>query len=92
MSTLIDKVGIASIAVIQQPGVPALRIAFTIAVVVFLYAGALILRRRHQYFDRDPEVENDVPVTRHNREELVFFVWSGMTLALVSILYELWRA
>jgi hypothetical protein len=57
------------IAVIEQQGVPALRVGFTLAVIVFLLAGVFIWRRRHQFFDRDPDVENDVPVVRHNREE-----------------------
>lgn len=80
------------IAVIEQAGVPALRVAFTIAVMIFLFAGFFIWRRRHQFFDRDPDVANDVPVVRHNREELILFVWGGMTLMLVSILFEVWTA
>jgi hypothetical protein len=92
MSPVTSDAIIAFIAVIEQTGLPALRVAFSIAVVVFLCAGAFIFRRRHQYFDRDPEVENDVSVARRNREELVLFVWSGLTLVLISILYEVWRA
>jgi hypothetical protein len=84
--------GALMIAVIQQAGVPALRIAFTVAVIIFLFAGVLIFRRRHQFFDRDSNVENDVPVVRHNREEEILFVWSGLTLVLLCILYQVWRA
>ena len=80
------------IAVIEQPGVPVLRVGFTLAVIVFLLAGVFIWRRRHQFFDRDPNVENDVPVVRHNREEEILFVWSGMMLVLLSILYQVWSA
>jgi hypothetical protein len=80
------------IAVIEQPGVPALRVGFTLAVIVFLVAGVLIFRRRHQFFDRDPNVENDVPVVRHNREEEILFVGAGMTLVLLGILYQIWSA
>jgi hypothetical protein len=80
------------IAVIEQAGVPALRIAFTIAVIIFLFGGYLIFRRRHQFFDRDPNVENDVPVVRHNRLEEILIVWDGLTLVLISILYQVWRA
>jgi hypothetical protein len=68
---------IALMAVIEQAGVPALRVAFSIAVLGFLYGGVLIFRRRHQFFDRDPNVENDVPVVRHNRMEETLFVWGG---------------
>ena len=81
-----------TIAVIEQAGVPALRVAFTIAVIVFLLGGAFIWHRRHQFFDRDPNVENDVPVVRLNREEVILFVWSGLMLVLVSILCQVWRA
>jgi hypothetical protein len=79
-------------AVIEQAGVPALRVAFTLAVIIFLFAGVFIWRRRHQFFDRDPNVENDGPVVRRNREEAVLFVWGGLTIALLSILYQVWRA
>ena len=81
-----------TMAVIEQAGVPALRVAFTIAVIIFLLVGMFIFRRRHQFFDRDPEVENDVPVVRHNREETILFVWSGLTLVLIAILYQVWSA
>jgi len=83
---------IALMAVIEPAGVPALRMAFTIAVIIFLIGGILIFRRRHQFFDRDPDVENDVPVVRHNREEVILFVWSGLTLVLLSIAYQVWSA
>jgi hypothetical protein len=68
-------------AVIEQAGIPALRVAFTIAV---------IFRKRHQFFDRDPNVPNDVPVVRHNRLEEILFVWGALTLVLISILYRVW--
>jgi hypothetical protein len=80
------------IAVIEQAGLPALRVVFTIAVLIFLTGGVLIFRKRHQFFDRDPNVENDVPVVRHNRMEEILFVWSGLTLVLIAILYQVWSA
>jgi hypothetical protein len=80
------------LGVIQQGGVPALRVAFTVAVIIFLVAGFFIWRRRHQFFDRDPNVENDVPVVRHNREEEILFVWGGITVVLVIILCQVWAA
>ena len=49
------------IAAIAQAGLATLRVGFTFAVIVFLLAGVFIFRRRHQLFDRDPNVENDVP-------------------------------
>ncbi len=80
------------IALIEQAGVPALRIAFTIAVIIFLIGDILIFRSRHRFFDRDPNVENDVPVVRHNRMEEILFVWGGLTLVWIAILYQVWRA
>jgi hypothetical protein len=82
----------AFLAVIEQAGIPALRIAFTIAVIVFLLGGISIFRRRHQFFDRDPDVDNDVPVVRRNREEAIMFVWGGLTLVLLYVLDQVWSA
>ena len=79
-------------AVIEQAGVPALRVAFTIAVAALAGAGLLIFHKRHQFFDRDPNVENDVPAVRHSRVEEVVFVWSGLMLVLLSILFQIWSA
>jgi hypothetical protein len=79
-------------ALIERAGVPALRVAFTLAVGFFFAVGVFIWRRRHRFFDADPEVENDVPVVRHNREEVILFVWGGITLVLVSILLQVWFA
>jgi hypothetical protein len=80
------------IAVIEQAGVPALRIAFTIAVLLALLAGIFIFRKRHQFFDRDPNVPDDVPVVRHNRMEEILFVWGGLTTVLIAILIQVWSA
>jgi tetrahydromethanopterin S-methyltransferase subunit F len=80
------------IAGIEPAGLAALRVGFTFAVIVFLLAGVFIFRRRHQFFDRDPNVENDVSVVRHNREEEIIFVWSGLMLVLLGILYQVWSA
>jgi hypothetical protein len=80
----------AFMAVIEQAGIPALRVAFTIAVIVFLFGGYVIFRKRHQFFDRDPSVPNDVPVVRHNRLEEILFVWGALTVVLISILYQVW--
>jgi hypothetical protein len=80
------------IALIEQRGVAALRVGFTLALILFLLAGVFIWRRRHQLFDRDSNVENDVPVVRHNREEEIIFVWSGLMLVLFAILYQVWSA
>src|SRR5947207_15712773 len=73
---------------IEQAGLPALRVAYTVAVPGLLYGGFVIFRRRHQFFDRDPNVENDFAVVRHNRLEASVFVGGVLTLVLISILYQ----
>jgi hypothetical protein len=52
------------IGVIQPGGIPALRVAVTIAVVLLVVGGLFIVHKRHQFFDADPTVENDVPAVR----------------------------
>jgi len=80
------------VAAIEQTGIPALRIVFSVALVGFLCGGILIFRKRHQFFDRDPNVENDVPVVRHNREEVILSVWTALTLVLIYLLFQVWSA
>ena len=92
MNILVTYQAVAFLAVIEEAGIPALRIAFTIAVIVFLLGGISIFRRRHQFFDRDPDVDNDVPVVRRNREEAIMFVWGGLTLVLLYVLDQVWSA
>jgi hypothetical protein len=77
---------------IQASAIPALRVAFTIAVLVLAGAGLFIYHKRHQFFDPDPNVGNDVSAVRHSREEEILFVWTGLTLVLLGILYEVWSA
>ena len=92
MNILVTHQVVAFLAVIEEAGIPALRIVFTIAVIVFLLGGISIFRRRHQFFDRDPDVDNDVPVVRRNREEAIMFVWGGLTLVLLYVLDQVWSA
>ena len=92
MNILVTHQVVAFLAVIEEAGIPALRIAFTIAVIVFLLGGISIFCRRHQFFDRDPDVDNDVPVVRRNREEAIMFVWGGLTLVLLYVLDQVWSA
>ena len=80
------------IAAIEQAGIPALRIVFSAALLGILCAAVLIFRRRHQFFDRDPRVTNDVTVVRHNREEVILSVWTALTLVLIYLLFQVWSA
>ena len=85
MNTFVFLLGL-----IESAGKPALRIAFTIPLLLFLGAGVFIYRRRDQLFGRDPEVVNDTPAVRHSRVEEIVFVWGGLTLVVLSVLYQLW--
>jgi len=80
------------VGVIQAGGVLALRIFGTIAFFGFAASGVLIYRRRRQFFDRDPEVLNDTPAVRHIRVEAVVIAWGAIMVALLGVLYEVWRA
>jgi hypothetical protein len=90
MEMLISHHVIAFVAVIEQTGVPALRVASSLAVLLFLYVGFFIFRRRHKLFDRDPNVENDVAEVRHDRMQMILYVWSALTIVLISILVQTW--
>lgn len=90
MNLLTNRHLSALLAAVEQAGIPALRVAFTGALIIFVLVGAFILRRRHKLFDRDLNVDNDVPVVRHNRAEEIMFVWGGLTVVLACIVYQLW--
>jgi hypothetical protein len=92
MKTQITHQIIPVIAAIEQAGVPALRGAFSIAALVLVVAGILIFRRRHDLFDRDPTVTNDVREVRDDRIQLVVMVWGGLTTLIVGILIDVLRA
>jgi amino acid transporter len=78
-------------AAIEAAGIPALRVAFTLAVITFAAIGVFIFRRRHQFFDRDPGVENDFPAARHVRLENIIFVWGALMIVLFCIFVDVWR-
>jgi hypothetical protein len=92
MKTLISHQIIPVIAAIEQAGIPALRGAFSIAALVVVLAGILIFRKRHQLFDRDPNVENDVREVRDDRIQLLVMVWGGLATLIIGVLIDVWRA
>ena len=82
MNTLVIEQITSFIAMIQHAGVPALRIAFTIAVLAMSGVGLYTFQKRHRLFDQDPEVDTDRAVARHNRIEEVIFVYARMMLLM----------
>jgi hypothetical protein len=80
------------VAVISPEALPALRIAATFFFLVYLAGGAYIFRNRHRFFDRDPNVDNDIPAARHARVELVLIPWLVITTLILILLISFWLA
>ena len=80
------------LALINPAALPALRIAATIFLLINLLGGAYVFRNRHRFFDRDPNVDNDIPAARRVRVEVVMIPWLGLTTLLVILLISLWLA
>jgi hypothetical protein len=78
------------LALINPAGLPALRMAGTIFLVIFLLGGLYIFRNRHRFFDKDPDVPEDIPAVRKIRFEEVMMVWGALTILILVILIKLW--
>jgi uncharacterized YccA/Bax inhibitor family protein len=79
-------------AAILEAGLPALRVISVIAAVIFAGIGTYIYRRRHQLFDRDPQLADyqDGPAVRHIRVELVVTVWGALMFLMLATLFAIW--
>jgi hypothetical protein len=77
-------------AVIHAHGdsVLALRIFFSVCLVLVILSGVYIFRNRKRYFDRDPEVVADHWAARNLRLWQVILVW---LLAIDLLVAMLWR-
>jgi hypothetical protein len=80
------------LALINPAALPALRIAATLFFIIYLLFGAYIFRNRHRFFDRDPNVDNDVPAVRHIRVEVVLIPWLVITTLILILLISFWLA
>ena len=80
------------LAEINAVALSALRIAANVLPIVNLLGGAYIFRNRHRFFDRDPNVDNDISAVRKLRIEVVMLPWLGLTTLLVILLIYLWSA
>jgi hypothetical protein len=79
--------------VLINPSVlPALRIAATFFFLVYLAGGAYIFRNRHRFFDRDPNVDNDIPTVRKVRIEVVMIPYLVVTTLILILLISFWRS
>ncbi len=80
------------LALINPAALPALRIAATFFFLIYLLGGAYIFRNRHRFFDRDPNVDNDVPAVRRIRVEVVLIPWLFITTLILVLLISFWLA
>ena len=80
------------LALINPAALPALRIAATFFFLLYLAGGAYIFRNRHRFFDRDPNVDNDIPAVRHVRVEVVLIPWLVITTLILILLIGFWLA
>ena len=80
------------LALINPAVLPALRIAGTIFLIINLIGGTYIFRNRHRFFDRDPDVDNDIPAARHARVELILIPWLVITTLILALLIYFWVA
>ena len=78
------------LALINPAALPALRIAATFFFLLYLAGGAYVFRNRHRFFDRDPNVDNDIPAVRHVRIEVVLIPWLGITTLILILLISFW--
>jgi hypothetical protein len=77
---------------INPAALPALRIAATFFFLLYLAGGFYIFRNRHRFFDRDPNVDNDIPAARKVRIEVVAIPWLVLTTLILVLLISLWLA
>ena len=80
------------LALINPAALPALRIAATIFLLINLLGGTYVFRNRHRFFDRDPNVDNDIPAARRVRVEVVMIPWLVLTTLVLILLISFWLA
>jgi hypothetical protein len=80
------------LAGINPAALPGLRIAATFFFLIYLAGGAYIFRNRHRFFDRDPNVDNDIPAVRKVRIEVVAIPYLVLTTLILVLLISLWLA
>jgi hypothetical protein len=85
------SVGVAILSLVNQEALPALRIAGTIFLIIFLLGGLYIFRNRHRFFDKDPDIAEDIPAVRKIRAEEILMVWGALTILILVTLISLWR-
>jgi hypothetical protein len=80
------------LALINPTALPALRFAGTFFLIINILAMIYIFRNRHRFFDRDPNVDNDIPAVRKLRVEVIMIPWLFLTTLLLILLISFWLA
>lgn len=80
------------LALINPTALPALRIAATSFFIIYLLGGEYIFRNRHRFFDRDPNVDNDIQAVRKVRIEVVAIPWFFLTTLILILVIRFWLA
>jgi hypothetical protein len=80
------------LALINPEVLPALRIAATFFLIVNIVSGTYIFRNRHRFFDRDPNVDEDILAMRKLRVEVVMLPWAVLTTLILILLIGFWLA
>jgi hypothetical protein len=80
------------LALINPAALTALRVAATFFFIINLLGGAYIFRNRHRFFDRDPNVDNDIPAVRKVRVEVIMIPWFALTTLILILLISFWLA
>jgi hypothetical protein len=78
------------LTLINPAALPALRIAATFFLTVNIVAFIYIFRNRQRFFDRDSNVEGDIPAVRRLRVEVILIPWCFLTTGLLILLIALW--
>jgi hypothetical protein len=80
------------LAAINPSALPALRIAATFFFIINLISFAYIFRNRHRFFDRDPNVDSDIPTVRRLRVEVIIIPWLFLTTLILILFISFWLA
>jgi hypothetical protein len=78
------------LSLINPAALPALRIAGTFFLIVNILAFVYFFRNRHRFFDKDPNIEGDIPAVRKLRVEVILVPWFFLTTYLLVLLIYLW--
>lgn len=80
------------LALINPAALPALRVAATFFLLINVLGGTYLFLNRHRFFDRDPNVDNDIPAVRNVRIEVVMIPWLVLTTLILILLISFWFA